>query len=385
MTAWASTGLKGLDEILSGLNKGDNVVWQVDGIEDFKRLVTPYVTKALEDGRKIVYMRFAHHPPLIQPDNKIKIYTLDALSGFESFSTQVHEIITDEGPEAYYVFDSLSDLLSAWATDLMIGNFFKITCPYLFELDTIAYFALMRSKHSFKTIARIRETTQLLLDVYNFEGSVYVHPLKVWRRYSPTMFLPHLQKGDVFSPVISSIDAAKLFSQFADTGLKGSERALDYWDRLFMDAQELQSTPEDSEKVRETIQQLCRIMIGREERISKLAYENFSLQDLIKIKNRLIGSGYIGGKAAGMLLARKILARDSSLDWQQRLEPHDSFYVGSDVFYSYIVENGLWKLFMKQKTKDEKWVENATKELITLLRDDYPTLMSVLGALGEVV
>jgi len=42
-------------------------------------------------------------------------------------------------------------------------------------------------------------------------------------------------------------------------------------------------------------------------------------------------------------------------------------------------------LEVKQKTKDEKWVENATKELITLLRDDYPTLMSVLGALGEVV
>jgi hypothetical protein len=42
-------------------------------------------------------------------------------------------------------------------------------------------------------------------------------------------------------------------------------------------------------------------------------------------------------------------------------------------------------LQVKQMTKDERWVENATKELITLLRDDYPTLMSVLGALGEVI
>jgi hypothetical protein len=32
-----------------------------------------------------------------------------------------------------------------------------------------------------------------------------------------------------------------------------------------------------------------------------------------------------------------------------------------------------------------KWKESATQELITLLRDDYPTLMSVLGALGEVL
>ena len=42
-------------------------------------------------------------------------------------------------------------------------------------------------------------------------------------------------------------------------------------------------------------------------------------------------------------------------------------------------------LQVKQKTKKDEWVEAATRELITLLRDDYPTLMSVLGALGEVV
>jgi len=42
-------------------------------------------------------------------------------------------------------------------------------------------------------------------------------------------------------------------------------------------------------------------------------------------------------------------------------------------------------LEVKRKTKNEMWVEQAAQELITLLRDDYPTLMSVLGALGEVV
>jgi hypothetical protein len=35
--------------------------------------------------------------------------------------------------------------------------------------------------------------------------------------------------------------------------------------------------------------------------------------------------------------------------------------------------------------KSIEWSEKATQELITLLRDDYPTLMSVLGALGEIV
>jgi hypothetical protein len=42
-------------------------------------------------------------------------------------------------------------------------------------------------------------------------------------------------------------------------------------------------------------------------------------------------------------------------------------------------------LQVSEAQKDTKWRDAAIQELITLLRDDYPLLMSVLGALGEVV
>ncbi|NIP26093.1 MAG: phosphoenolpyruvate synthase [Phycisphaerae bacterium] len=371
MAAWASTGINGLDEILCDLKKGDNVVWQVERIEDYRRFVDPYLDRALQDGRKVVYMRFARHEPIIENQPNVSVYQLDADSGFESFSTQVHSIISREGTEVYYIFDCLSDLLSAWATDLMVGNFFMVTCPYLFELDTIAYFAILRNYHSFQTIARIRETTQLLLDVYDFDGNIYIHPLKVWRRYSPTMFLPHLRKGEKFEPVTSSIDASRLLSHISHKGLDGASRALDYWDRLFMKADDLRELPPESEAVKELVRELCRIMVGRERRISELAQNNFSLEDLINIRSRLIGSGFIGGKAAGMLLAQNILSQDKSFDWSRYLEPHDSFYIGSDVFYSYIVENGWWKLLMKQKTK-EGYFEVAPEMKENLLRGRFP-------------
>ena len=45
MGAWASTGFNGLDELLS-LQKGDNVVWQVDNVDDFRCFVKPYVTRS---------------------------------------------------------------------------------------------------------------------------------------------------------------------------------------------------------------------------------------------------------------------------------------------------------------------------------------------------
>jgi hypothetical protein len=76
------------------------------------------------------------------------------------------------------------------------------------------------------------------------------------------------------------------------------------------------------------------------------------LEDILKIKSRLIGTGYIGGKAVGMLLARKILAHDPEIDWNLRLEPHDSYHIGSDVFYTYIVQNGWWQLLMEQRKKE---------------------------------
>ncbi len=40
---------------------------------------------------------------------------------------------------------------------------------------------------------------------------------------------------------------------------------------------------------------------------------------------------------------------------------------------------------VRENIHDPAWVEAATHEVIILLRDDYPTLMSVLGALSDVV
>jgi hypothetical protein len=346
-----STGVKGLDEIVGNLRLGDNVVWQVDDIEAYRHFVGPYIKKSLKDKRNLVYIRFAAHPPLVEPGPGIKIYKLDAGSGFETFTKEVHAIIAKEGIGAFYVFDCLSDLLSVWATDLMIGNFFMVTCPFLFRLETIAYFSILRAGHSFKTVARIRETTQLLLDVYNFEKNIYVQPLKVWERYSPTMFLPHIEEKGYFVPMTSSVDAAKLFTYISQKGVESAERNLDYWDRLFLEAEDLSKKAGEVESKREMLARLDKAMLGREERMLSLIRKHLTLEDLLAIKARMVGTGYIGGKALGMLLARKILTRDTSFDWGKVLEPHDSFYIGSDVFYTYIVENGWWDLWLEQKTQ----------------------------------
>jgi hypothetical protein len=169
-----STGLSGFDKVIDYLRLGDNVVWQVDSVSEYKEVIAPYVKKAIEDKRKIVYIRFAEHESLLEEDRDIEVVEINPNTGFENFLKEVHFHLEREGKKVFYVFDCLSELLKYWFSDLMVGNFFKVTCPYLYELDTIAYFAIIRNCHTYSTIAGIRETTQLLLDLYKVYENLYI-------------------------------------------------------------------------------------------------------------------------------------------------------------------------------------------------------------------
>lgn len=351
MNERASTGIRGLDQIIDMLRMGDNVVWQVDSIEDYRFLVEPYIVQAKKDGRKIIYIRFASHEPVLQDLEGIQVCEVDSNLGFEIFASEIRNIITEAGLDAFYVFDSLTFLLQTWHSDLMIGNFFQVTCPYLYELNTIAYFALIRNAHTYDTIARIRETTQLLLDLYHIEGNYYVHPLKVWQRYSPTMFLPHLLKEQEAVSITASAETAELFSN-----LSFQESKRDYWEEIVRDCGAARQKPEEIREEKKRL--LLLLLVGKNSRIYDLCVEYFTLEDVVRIASREIGSGYIGGKSVGMLLSRRMLTKApaDAAHFGTLLEPNDAYYLGADIFYTYIVQNGCWTLRTKQKTKEGYFV-----------------------------
>jgi hypothetical protein len=360
----ASTGLSGLDKAIDMLRLGDNVVWQVQSVEDYLYVVKPYIEQSKKDGRRLVYFRFGSHAPLMAENDASVLYKMDPSEGFESFATKIHNIIEQEGLKAFYVFDCLSDLLQFWYSDLMIGNFFRVTCPFLYQLDTIAYFALIRGVHTHATIARIRETTQLLLDVYIVREQFYVHPLKVWERYSPTMFFPHLIDGDKAVSITASAAAAALFA-----GTSKSTRPRDYWeDTLEHSRMALEGDGEHQSKMKEL---LIGLMIGKDPRIEELAKRYFSLRDILDIASREIGTGFIGGKSVGMLLGRKILEKNIT---HNNWEPHDSYYLGADIFYTYIVQNGWWDLRMRQRTP-EGYFALAPELREKLLSGKFPDIL----------
>lgn len=343
------SGIPQMDERFDNIRLGDNVVWRVDDLDQFRLFVEPYVEQAKKDGRNLIYIRFASHEPFFEEQDGLKIVNVELSHRFETFTVDIHEIIRQEGVDAFYVFDCLSELQTAWATDLMMGNFFQVTCPYLFKLDTVAFFPLIRGKHSFKAIAKIRDTTQLFLDVYSDRTNVYVRPDKIWNRYSETMFLPHIYEPatGVFQPILDGVKASKFYQ------LLGSEAAdrdnMDSWDRFFEMTKTMHQNGID---VTEQCNRMCNIMMTRDERMRIMIKANFKPEDYLNVKKRMIGTGMIGGKATGMLLARKIIENNRP-DIFDKFEPHDSFYIGSDVFYTFIVENDFWDVRVRQRRKEE--------------------------------
>lgn len=344
------SGLPGLDSMLDSIRMGDNVVWQVSSMDDYMHFVTPLCNQLYEEGKELLYMHFSGHPALLQAGNGIRVYEFDPSEGFEAFTMNVRRRIKAEGRDAFYVFDCLSDLQAAWATDLMMGNFFKVTCPYLFELNTVAYFPLLRGQHSFDAVARIQETTQLLLDVYTDSESLYINPLKVWNRYSPNMFLPHkyMEENGSFLPLKGGYEISRFYTLVDALTNTSENQNLDSWERFITDTRRTYRREGIFTPAVEDI--ISHTMMSNDEKILSLLKTYFEPDDYFLVYKRMIGTGCIGGKACGMLLARKIIQKDNPEAFAH-MEPHDSYYLGSDVFYTYIVHNKFWRLHIHQKTK----------------------------------
>ncbi|MFP4105058.1 MAG: PEP/pyruvate-binding domain-containing protein [Phycisphaerae bacterium] len=348
-----STGIRALDRVLRGLIPGDNIVWEVGSVEDYRPFIEPYARFAHQIGQKLVYIRFAGHPPLMGPESGAEIHELDPEGGFEAFIQKIHKIIERTGRGGYYVFDCLSELAEHWYSDQMVGNFFMLTCPYLLDMEAIAYFAILRDYHSFHATGPISETTQVFLDTYRHDGKLYVQPVKVQQRYSPTMNMLHLCRDDEYTPISDSATIAEILATHGGFRLESAGYRIGVWNRAFLKAEEMlaehRAGKVPAEQLEEYRDSLLRMCVSRDERVLDLAEKHFTLEDVLMIGKHMVGTGLIGGKSVGMLLSRAIL-RNADSKWKELLEPHDSFYLGSDVFYTFLVQNGIW--FERERQKD---------------------------------
>ena len=86
----------------------------------------------------------------------------------------------------------------------------------------------------------------------------------------------------------------------------------------------------------------------------------FTATDFNMILEHRIGTGKIGGKSAGMLLAYKILQGTAAEIFEQINLPR-SYFIGADVFYDFLTGNHLEFLNQKYKTAEQ-------------IREEYPKI-----------
>ena len=162
------------------------------------------------------------------------------------------------------------------------------------------------------------------------------------------------------------------------------------WDWLFAEADRYMRMPEGERTqvqhhLREIIVVLIKAMISDQLQFVGLAKEVFSVYDLKAIRDRRIGRGKIGGKAAGMLMAWKLVQHAGAaagID-PATISIPDSYYVASDVFYEAHEFNNLHQI-MNQKYKSREEIVREYPEI----RERYQTAHlpeHVLEELGELL
>jgi hypothetical protein len=134
------------------------------------------------------------------------------------------------------------------------------------------------------------------------------------------------------------------------------------WTLLFRQGEIYESkAPPEREKVSHHLEEikvvLIKGMISDQLPFIAVAKRVFSMDDLYQIYQRRIGGGKIGGKAAGMLLAWRILQqRDPQFgpDISEQVEIPDSYFLGTDVIYEFRRINNLDHVMnQKYRTLDE--------------------------------
>lgn len=144
-----------------------------------------------------------------------------------------------------------------------------------------------------------------------------------------------------------------------------------------------QETGHAEARLREIKVVLIRQLISDQLSYVNIAKEWFKISDLSRIRERKIGQGKIGGKAAGMLLAARILIEAGDDEIRDSLRIPESYFIGADVLYDFISMNALthW-VDQKYKTEDEMRAEFPTLQ-DEFLAGKFPT--HVIEKLNEIL
>jgi hypothetical protein len=116
---------------------------------------------------------------------------------------------------------------------------------------------------------------------------------------------------------------------------------------------------------------LIRKMISDQLQYIELAKRIFSIRDLIEINKHRIGKGCIGGKAAGMILSRRILQDAADEEIRSAICDMESYFIGADEYYSFLSINDLLDLLDSKYGDDEDFRKRYPETVRSFLKGNF--------------
>jgi hypothetical protein len=234
-----------------------------------------------------------------------------------------------------------------------------------------------------------------LYDPYTQEsGQVWARRVARIRAMHTDFYFGYNLPHDLFEQIIQEVRAAQPTPQ--ETYELAFNPELAPWRLLFRQGEIYERrAPPEREKVHHHLEEikvvLIKGMISDQLRYIGVAKKVFTIADLRQIYQRRIGTGKIGGKAAGMSLAWKILQqRDPELgpDISEQVAIPDSYFLGTDVVYEFRRRNNMDHV-MNQKYRPLEEIRAEYPRIVEQhLQGSFPAsiveqLQEVLRHLGD--
>lgn len=241
-----SSGIPGLDQVLSGLYIGDNVIWY----DDAGSLAAPFCMKFIRESQRqkkpIIYVSFDRSPKnLIEKLGPLsesqQLTILDCFTNGKGDRAEVfnkfyekdgaqwpYQIIKVTDPrqpdavsDAIYslhqtlagdvrlVIESLTGMQDLWEGEEHILKFYSRSCPKLYELDTIAYWVIEKGAHSGKLKAHINQIAQVAIDLSIRRGKTSLKILKAEKRMPRALSEPFYYAVDGDEVILEGEKKAK--------------------------------------------------------------------------------------------------------------------------------------------------------------------------------
>ncbi|HWQ47264.1 MAG TPA: PEP/pyruvate-binding domain-containing protein, partial [Longilinea sp.] len=189
---------------------------------------------------------------------------------------------------------------------------------------------------------------------------------RVRERLTDLLFSQHFN-FDLFETLLKEELGARGINE--DTHALSINPELAPLELVFEQAMTIERMPEEERarydaRLQESKVVLIRSLISDQLRYINIARDVFTISDLAEIRQRKIGAGRIGGKAAGMLLAYRVLQETADPSLLENLQVAESYFIGSDEFYNFMAINNLVR-WNDQKYKSEEE-----------MRAEYPQILA---------